>query len=635
MDRDERPASRSSLARGRPRDPHPRGDDRRSRAELIDPELLDARPARARVVLLPPARAWRRTCPRSSRPSGRAAAPRRSTRTGIPRSCGTEASARPRHTDVFLPNATEATRIAGMASLGCSRSAPSPTTRASWSPKRAPAAPSPRRRPARARPPIGSTPWIRPAPATRSTPDSSRPGSRAIHSSDPSRSRTRAARSRPARSAAWTPSPRCRRGGRAGETASPTDRLTRDGSRARSSRRTAGWHPAEVATRSRDPASGRSSGGRRTIGGPPAMSGVGQQRRLLGRRRVLRRPGFDRPCTSTSSPSGSTTSTATSKPGPAWSAPTGRSPSGRIPTTTSPSGTRRRIEHEVARPRPARSRHGPRSRFIGGDPMNPATNTFAGSSYTSCGGADLLQHAVGQHGDPVAERDRLHLVVRHVDRRDAEPVLQPLQLRSHLDAELRVEVGERFVEQEHLGLAHQRPAHRDALPLPAGQLPRAPPAAGPRARASGSISLDPAPDLLPRRPALPQAEREVLLHRHVRVERVVLEHHRDVAVLRRHVVHHAVADRDRAVADPSRGPRPSAAPSTSRIPTARPGSGTRRRRPRAMSPSTATTAPGYTFVTSLERDAGHPVTPSAPGWRCLARRIAARPGTARASGAST
>jgi len=34
-------------------------------------------------------------------------------------------------------------------------------------------------------------------------------------------------------------------------------------------------------------------------------------------------------------------------------------------------------------------------------------------------------------------------------------------------------------------------------------------------------------------------KRHVLAHRHVRVERVVLEHHGDVAVLRRHVVDHA------------------------------------------------------------------------------------------------
>jgi hypothetical protein len=41
-------------------------------------------------------------------------------------------------------------------------------------------------------------------------------------------------------------------------------------------------------------------------------------------------------------------------------------------------------------------------------------------------------------------------------------------------------------------------------------------------------------------------EGQVLLDGHVRVERVVLEHHGEVPVLRRQVVDHAVADRDGA-----------------------------------------------------------------------------------------
>ena len=47
----------------------------------------------------------------------------------------------------------------------------------------------------------------------------------------------------------------------------------------------------------------------------------------------------------------------------------------------------------------------------------------------------------------------------------------------------------------------------------------------------------------------PQAERHVLDHRHVRIERVVLEHHGDVAVLRRHVVDDVAADGDLAAGD--------------------------------------------------------------------------------------
>ena len=49
-------------------------------------------------------------------------------------------------------------------------------------------------------------------------------------------------------------------------------------------------------------------------------------------------------------------------------------------------------------------------------------------------------------------------------------------------------------------------------------------------------------DLLLRQLSEPECEREVLAHGHVRVERVVLKDHRDVAVLRRDVVHEAVAN---------------------------------------------------------------------------------------------
>jgi len=163
--------------------------------------------------------------------------------------------------------------------------------------------------------------------------------------------------------------------------------------------------------------------------------------------------------------------------------------------------------------------------------------------------ADLLQDTFREHGDPLAERDRLDLVVGHVDRRHADPVVQAFELGAHLDAELRVQVRERLVEEEHLGFAHERASHRDPLALAAREL------AGATAEQlvqpeHPAHLVDPLSNVVPRRPPPTQAEPEVPLHGHVRVQRVVLEHHRDVSVLRGHVVHDAVADRDRALADP-------------------------------------------------------------------------------------
>ena len=65
---------------------------------------------------------------------------------------------------------------------------------------------------------------------------------------------------------------------------------------------------------------------------------------------------------------------------------------------------------------------------------------------------------------------RLFEVVRHVDRRDAETVLQLAQLHAHVGAQLGVEVRQRLVEQQHRWLEHEGARERHALLLPAGKL---------------------------------------------------------------------------------------------------------------------------------------------------------------------
>src|SRR5215470_13819015 len=163
-------------------------------------------------------------------------------------------------------------------------------------------------------------------------------------------------------------------------------------------------------------------------------------------------------------------------------------------------------------------------------------------------GVHLLQLAIAQDANPVPKGHRLHLVVRDVDGGDGQAVVQLAQRRAHRDAQLRVQVGQRLVHEEGARLPDDRPAHRHPLPLPAGQRGGLALEVLADAQHPGHL-VDPPGDLRLRRLALLQAERQVLLHRHVRVERVVLEHHRDVAVLGRQVVHHAPADRDRPRGD--------------------------------------------------------------------------------------
>ena len=154
---------------------------------------------------------------------------------------------------------------------------------------------------------------------------------------------------------------------------------------------------------------------------------------------------------------------------------------------------------------------------------------------------DLLEHAVAEHGDPLAEGHRLHLVVRHEDRRRFQPLVQARELRPHLHAELRVEVRERLVHEERHGLADDRPAHRDPLPLAAGEVARPlPQHVGEPEHLGGRV--DAPVDLRLVDPAHLQAERHVLEHVHVWVQGVVLEDHRHVAGPRGQPVHDLSGD---------------------------------------------------------------------------------------------
>ena len=82
-------------------------------------------------------------------------------------------------------------------------------------------------------------------------------------------------------------------------------------------------------------------------------------------------------------------------------------------------------------------------------PMKPATNAFDGLLVDLLGRAELLDDAVVHDRDAVRHRERLLLVVRHVDERDPDLALDALELDLHLLAQLEVERAERLVEQQH------------------------------------------------------------------------------------------------------------------------------------------------------------------------------------------
>jgi hypothetical protein len=148
-------------------------------------------------------------------------------------------------------------------------------------------------------------------------------------------------------------------------------------------------------------------------------------------------------------------------------------------------------------------------------------------------GVDLLDPPLVHDHDAVRRHHGLRLVVRHVDRGDLEGVVQAADLEAHLLAQIGVEVAERLIEQQHLGLDHDGARQGHTLLLAARQL-------------GGIASLeiahldhvedgvDPAVDLGARQLAHLQAEADILAHRHVRPDGVALEDHRHAPLLGRH-----------------------------------------------------------------------------------------------------
>src|SRR6185312_11540534 len=117
------------------------------------------------------------------------------------------------------------------------------------------------------------------------------------------------------------------------------------------------------------------------------------------------------------------------------------------------------------------------------------------------------------------------------------------ELSTRLDAQNRIEVGKRLVEEERLRAAHDRATQGHALALPARERHR--PAIqqavdAQRLRDITHTFFDPRPIDLPHL----QTKREIVANGLVWVERVALEDHRQIALLRRHVRDRLSIDED-------------------------------------------------------------------------------------------
>ena len=163
----------------------------------------------------------------------------------------------------------------------------------------------------------------------------------------------------------------------------------------------------------------------------------------------------------------------------------------------------------------------------GDERIRPACRTAA------CGEASCSMRPVVEHGDAVRQGHRLGLVVGDVDHGHAELAVQAADLQLHLLAQMLVERRQRLVHQHHPRLEHQRraPTRRAA----AGR-PRAAAAGVRRGAAQMHLGQRRGHPLAHRRRghlAHRQRKGDVLRHRHLREQRVALEHDAHAAPVRR------------------------------------------------------------------------------------------------------
>ena len=121
-------------------------------------------------------------------------------------------------------------------------------------------------------------------------------------------------------------------------------------------------------------------------------------------------------------------------------------------------------------------------------------------------------------------------------------------LDTHLNSQLRVQVGERLVHQEYFRVTNDRTSHGNTLSLSTGKRFRF--------TVEQFVQIEDScgfayffVNLVFRDFTKFQSERHVVIYGHMRIQRVVLENHRDVTVFRLYIVHYFSVDLQCSVCD--------------------------------------------------------------------------------------
>ena len=159
------------------------------------------------------------------------------------------------------------------------------------------------------------------------------------------------------------------------------------------------------------------------------------------------------------------------------------------------------------------------------------------------GRAHLLNHTAIHDGNAVRNRQRLFLIVSHIYRRNADLALNLLDHIAHFHPELRVQVGQRFIHQQHFRLDNDSARKGNTLLLAAGQLSGHP--------IGKLIDLHQFQNLIRTPVALSawnlpgfEAVNHVITHTHMREYRIVLEYHAHIPFIGGYIVYDFVIDPD-------------------------------------------------------------------------------------------
>ena len=158
---------------------------------------------------------------------------------------------------------------------------------------------------------------------------------------------------------------------------------------------------------------------------------------------------------------------------------------------------------------------------------------------------DLLDLALMEHRDTVGHGQGFALVVGDIDHGHAQALVQVLDLHLHMLAQLLVQGAQGLVHQHQLWLEDQGAGQGHTLLLAAGKLARI--------TVAEAVQLDHGQRLLhplgavgARQAAHAEGEGQVLGHGHMGEQGIVLEHHANVALVRRQAVEGAPVEKNLA-----------------------------------------------------------------------------------------